>query len=129
MQVFEAAQSSSKTQVGADLVDRDALAAHALGDPCGQRRVSLQQQTERADGSAACAVTTELDLGDALVVGHARVWNERAPSERAPVVVRGDTVIEQAIELAAIDAGAPLDLGHRGVGGVQLDGSLAGLEA
>ncbi len=89
----------------------------------------MQQQTERTDGAAACSVTTELDLGDALVVGHARIRNERAPAEHAAVVVYRETVIEQAIELAAIDTGAPLDLGHRGVVRVQLDGPLPGGKA
>ena len=121
MQVFEAAQTSSKTFVGADLFDGDALGAYALGDPRGKLRVGLQQQAECADGAGARTITTHAHLGNALVVGHTRVRNERAPAEHAAVFVWCQAVIKQPIDLAAGNPRAGLDLRQCGIGRIQLD--------
>ena len=120
--VLEASQSSTQAKVCADLVQRDALVTNALNNPRRQDRMGLQQQAKGAGSAAARAIAAELDSGGAHVVVDTGVGNETAPAEHAPVLVGRGAVIEQAVQLTAIDPRTLLDLRHRDVGHVQLDG-------
>lgn len=117
---LEAAQAGSKAVVAGDLLQRDALVAHAIGDPTAQGRVGLQQHRERASGTVAATVAAEFNPGSALVVGDASVGHQAPPAEHTAVLVGREAALEQTVELTAMDARARQDLGERCGGRLQM---------
>ena len=83
--VLQAAQAKAQPVVGGALLDGDGLGAYLLSDPLREGGMMLQEFRERP--SRAGSIVLERHLRDALIVGHARVGHQRAPTEDASVLV------------------------------------------
>jgi hypothetical protein len=127
VQVLQAVDAHPQALVGANLPDRDALVAHALGDPGRERRVRLHQHGEGPGGPSP--VAAGCDPGDAAVLGNTGIGHEGPPAEHASVLVRLEAMVKQAVEMAAIDAGDGLDLAQGRAARIELDRLPAGAKA
>ncbi len=119
VQVLQATKPYAQSLGGGGLLDSDALGADLLDDPTCDGRMALQQFVECSGGPGT--IRSESDFSNALIGRDARIRHECAPPEKATVFVRRETVIEEAIELPALDASAGLYCLERSAREVEFD--------